>query len=90
MRKTTVALAFAAGLLGGIASRYLSPQPVLAQSMPPEIRAQRFVLVNEEGKVVGTLSHESGRPALKLFDAKGQEIWSAGGTVAQRASAVGK
>ncbi len=90
MRKTTVVVAFAAGLLGGIASRYFSPQAVHAQSLPSELRAQKFVLVDERGAVLGILAQESGRSALKLFDADGREIWSAGGKVMAHNAHVGK
>ena len=80
MNKRTVVLSFAAGLLGGAISHYLSPQLVHAQSQAPiEFRAERFVLVNEKGNMIGTLCNESGRPSLKLFDDRGREIWSAGG-----------
>jgi len=91
MRKPTVAIAFAAGLLGGVASRYLSPQPVRADSIPKEMRAQSFILVDERGNVLGTLREESaGRPVLELFDAKGAQIWSAGGKVIAPTVALGK
>lgn len=90
MSKTTIALAFAAGLLGGLASRYLSPQPVHAQTLAAEIRAQRFVLVNEQGVVLGTLSEQTGRAALRLFDTNGQEVWSAGGSLGRHAGSLGK
>jgi hypothetical protein len=80
MKKRNIVLSFAAGLLGGVISHYLSPELVHAQSQGPrEFRAERFVLVNEKGSVLGTLSNEGGRPSLKLFDEHGREIWSAGG-----------
>lgn len=91
MSKPTVALAFAAGLLGGVASRYLSPGLVYADSIPKELRAQRFVLVNEHGAVLGTLREEPlGRPVFELFDANGRQIWSAGGKVPTRPLPLGK
>ena len=90
MRKASTVLAFAAGLLGGVASRYLAPQPVHAESYPTEVRARSFVLVNEQGTVLGTFTEESGRPALKLFDGSRHEIWSVGGGSGVRASALGK
>lgn len=74
------ALSLAAGLLGGAISHYLSPQLVHAQSQAPmEFRAEKFVLVNAQGTIIGTLCHEGGKPSLKLFDERGREIWSAGG-----------
>ncbi len=90
MSKRTVVLAFAAGLLGGITSRYFTPQLVRADSAPREFRGQSFVLVNEQGMVLGTFSEEAGRPALKLFDAGGNQIWSAGGKPAVRSAILGK
>jgi len=90
MSKSTVALAFAAGLLGGVASRYVSLQPVHAESLLREVRAQSFVLVNEQGTVLGTFSEESGRPVLKLLDGSGREIWAAGGKTGVRSTALGK
>ena len=91
MNKRIIVLSFAAGLLGGVVSHYLSPELVHAQSQAPkEIRAENFVLVNAKGTVLGTLSDEGGRPSLKLFDARGQEIWSAGGRIGVRAAALGR
>jgi hypothetical protein len=80
MNKRNVVLSFAAGLLGGTISHYVSPQLVRAQSQAPkELRAESFLLVNEKGIVLGTLSDEGGRPSLRLFDERGREIWRAGG-----------
>lgn len=90
MSKATVLFAFAAGLLGGVASRYLSPQPVHAENSSKEVRAQSFVLVNGRGTVIGTFSEEAGRPVLRLFDGSRHEIWSAGGRTSIRAAALGK
>jgi hypothetical protein len=62
MQKTTIAVALAAGLVGGVISRYISPAPVLAQQAqaptqaPVELRAQRFSLVNPDGLVMGTFT----------------------------------
>ena len=90
MKKRNVALSFAAGLLGGAISHYLSPQLVHAQSQAPkELRAESFVLVNEKGTILGTLSDEGGRPSLKLFDDRGREIWSAGGKIGVRTASAG-
>jgi hypothetical protein len=91
MNKRTVVLSFAAGLLGGAISHYLSPQSVHAQSQAlRELRAERFILVNEKGTVLGTLSDEEGRPSFKLFDERGREIWSAGGKIGVRTAALGR
>jgi hypothetical protein len=82
MSNRIVAAAFTAGLLGGIANHYVWPRPVLADSSAVEIRARKFVLVNEHGAVIGTLAEEANGPALKLFDTNGREIWAAGGSTA--------
>jgi hypothetical protein len=78
MSKRIVAMAFASGLLGGVISHYLWPLPVLAETSPAEIRARKFVLVNDGGIVLGTFAEEANGPALKLFDTNGREIWVAG------------
>ncbi|HMD31940.1 MAG TPA: hypothetical protein VKG84_08520 [Candidatus Acidoferrales bacterium] len=81
MKKLNLALALASGLVGGVASRYIAPQTVEAQSPAPptaEVRARSFLLVNDKGAVVGRLAAESGgKPAIRLFDSTGREIWSA-------------
>ena len=90
-RTLILTLALAAGLLGGLLSRYLTPTTVRAQTqsaVPKEVRAQRFTLVNEEGTVLGIFGIDSGasisglKPkgsaTIKLFDEGGHEIWSAG------------
>jgi len=63
--KINVALALAAGLAGGILTRYIAPQPAFAQDQAPvtkEIRAQNFTLVDSSGRAVGTFAagHPSG------------------------------
>ena len=93
MNLRTIALSLAAGLLGGVLSHYLSPQPVHAESSvtsQKEIRAETFLLVNEQGTVVGKLSNDHGRAALRLFDKNGSEIWSAGGNLGLQRPATGK
>jgi hypothetical protein len=93
-RNLTLALALAAGLLGGFLSRYIAPSSVHAQVQPPdalEIRAQRFSIVDAQGHLIGTFtptkksSMNSARtslgdlPRISLVDAAGHELWSAGG-----------
>lgn len=91
MNKRSLIPALAAGLLGGMISHYLSPQPVHAQAEPPkELRAGSFVLVNENGTVLAKLCDEAGRPSLRLFDERGREIWSAGGKIGIRTAQMGK
>lgn len=90
MKKLNLALALASGLVGGLISNYLAPRTVEAQSPAPpvkEIRAQSFVLVNEGGTVLGKFAVDgAGRPAIRLFDAKGREVWIAEGPAVMRAS----
>lgn len=85
MRQINLALAVAAGLVGGVLSHYVWPQPVQAQTQnPKEIRAQSFVLEDANGKTLGTFSVEAPRPrgrvtaggSIRLFDDRGREIWS--------------
>jgi hypothetical protein len=91
MNKRNIVLSFAAGLLGGVISHYLSPQLVHAQSQAPrEFRAESFVLVNGKGAIIGTLAHEGGKPSLKLFDEHGREIWSAGSQASVPAALQGR
>lgn len=65
--KLTIAVALAAGLAGGILTRYISPPPVFAQAPPAaqtqtsvadEVRAKNFVLVDQNNNVVGTFTVE--------------------------------
>lgn len=81
MKKLNLVLALGCGLAGGVLSHHLAPPPVQAQSPPApaaEVRARSFVLVSQEGRVVGTFAAEAGgRPAIRLFDSTGREVWSA-------------
>ena len=83
MKKHNLALAMAAGFLGGALSHYAAPPTAKADTpapAPSELRARSFLLVNEKGAVRGTFSLDaSGRPALRLFDTNGREVWSAEG-----------
>lgn len=62
MNKTfTIALALAAGLLGGLLTRYIAPPAAHAQdqgAVAKEIRAQSFTLVDEFDHTAGTFSYE--------------------------------
>jgi hypothetical protein len=66
--KTTIALALLAGFIGGMISHV--PTLVYAQttpSAPPEIRAQKFVLVDENGTPRGVFGFQSdGVPELQV------------------------
>src|SRR5580704_10014797 len=56
-----IALALAAGLIGGLISRYIAPPAVMAQNQTPvtkELRAQSFVFVDASGKTIATFGPE--------------------------------
>jgi hypothetical protein len=86
-RNLNLSLALAAGLLGGVLSHYIAPMPVLAQAqatIPKEIRAQSFVLVDSKGLAMGLMGFDlQGRPVIKLLDERGRTLWSAGQTFLQ-------
>jgi hypothetical protein len=62
MNKTlTIALGLAAGLVGGLLTRYIAPPAAHAQdqaAVAKEIRAQSFTLVDEFDHTAGTFSYE--------------------------------
>jgi len=93
MKRLNLALAVAAGFAGGILSHSLATSTVLAQSPAApaaEVRARSFLLVNDKGRVVGKFSAEpDGKPAIRMFDVEGHEVWSAEGRPI-RASATGR
>ena len=83
-RKLTPVLALAAGLVGGLLSRYITP------AAPSEIQAQSFTLVDATGAVVGSFrptltswgtGGRSKAEGIKLVDPSGQVIWRAGGAM---------
>ena len=69
-------LSLAAGLLGGLLSRYLTPIPAYAQSQlspPREIRAQNFVLVNDNDVASGVFGFaKDGKPTIWIIDQRGR------------------
>ncbi|MGO9254948.1 MAG: hypothetical protein ACLQU1_01395 [Bryobacteraceae bacterium] len=77
--KTTIAGAMAAGFLGGIVSQRIAPAPVRAQEqtrVPQEIRARKFVLVDEAGVdrgVFGFAVNKKGQasPTIELMGPQG-------------------
>jgi len=75
--KFTITLALVAGFIGGMASRYLGPAPVYAQTptVPQEIRAHKFVLVDEGGVARGAFGIEAnGAPQIEVSDGKGRGV----------------
>ena len=92
MNKLIILGAFAAGLAGGVASRFLLPDAVQAQSTAPkQIRAQSFVVEDAAGRIVGIFASDSIGPinttgpvkaspaSIRLLDLDGNEVWRAGG-----------
>lgn len=78
-RISGVVIALAAGLVGGLVSRYVAPTVVLAQTQtaPKELRAHNFVLVNDQGNPVGLFGFDpQGKPIIKLIAENGRTIWS--------------
>jgi hypothetical protein len=92
-RKLNLGLSLAAGLLGGFLSYYLSPELVHAQTVIPpakEIKAQRFVLVNDAGGTAGLFGFDdNGTPNVILYSKAGKVIWSASGGVTAKPVIVG-
>jgi len=73
-----VLFAMTAGFAGGLLSRYAGSAPVYAQAapeIPQEIRARKFVLVDETGAARGAFGVETnGSVQIEVRDKKGQ-IW---------------
>lgn len=72
---TTVVLALGAGFAGGLSSQFFTGTPALADKMaqePQVIRAERFEVVDQNGRVHGELGLRSdGVPILRLYDEDG-------------------
>jgi hypothetical protein len=72
--KVTLLLAVASGFLGGIVSQRIQPAPVHAQDQPApqEIRAHKFVLVDEAGVNRGVSGFGERRgspyPTIEMMD----------------------
>jgi len=92
MNKLNALLALSAGLMGGVFSHYLWPQPVqaqtqIAQAAPTQqIRAQTFALVDAKGVTmgvfaVGKATPPNSAPMIVLYNSEGRQIWQAGGTI---------
>lgn len=91
--RITTALALLAGLIGGALSHYLfEPMPVRAQAtvpVSPEIRAQKFVLVDENGTPRGAfgIRTKDDWATLEVTDKSGH-VWQA--TLHDAAGFLGK
>ena len=75
-KNMTLVLAFAAGVVGGMLSHYLTPTIALAQSQnvaPKEVRAQSFVLVDAKGVARGVFAIETnGFPTIEAMSEGGR------------------
>jgi hypothetical protein len=79
-RGLIVSLALGAGFLGGVLSRYITPTPAFAQStIPKEIAARSFALMDERNEIVGVFKPSEARSdnTVVLLDQSGKEIWRA-------------
>ena len=98
-QKLNLVLALAAGLCGGLLTRYIVPSPVFAQAPAPalkqapaskEIRAQSFVVVDDKGNVAGVFKPSAPKqgeaPTVVLVDPYGMEVWRGGGAAIRPAS----
>jgi hypothetical protein len=86
MQKLNFTLMLAAGLLGGLLSRYVTPARVLAQAPLPvtkELSAQSFVLTDETGNIIGAFkpSADPNHRTVVFVDRNGRETWRAGYSV---------
>ncbi|HXG18061.1 MAG TPA: hypothetical protein VNN62_03165 [Methylomirabilota bacterium] len=73
---TTIVWALCAGLVGGgVSSQFLAGTPALAEKTiqePQVIRAEKFEVVDKNGRVRGELGLRSdGVPVLRLYDEDG-------------------
>jgi hypothetical protein len=79
--KTTIALALTAGFIGGIVSQRIAPPSAYAQAQAPiprEIRAESFVIVDENGSPRGAfgIDRRDGSPNIEILtDTKGHLAW---------------
>jgi hypothetical protein len=99
--KPTIVLSLAAGLLGGMLSRYLTPMPVHAQAPPSPAAAAAgaqtlrlpVALVDQAGNMVGSFTMDpDGKPNIRLYESSPQAkgwprvIWTARGVTLQPAT----
>jgi len=75
--KSSVFIALAAGLLGGLLTRYVAPPAAFAQnqtSPTTEVRAQSFVLVDAQDHTIGTFFSEPLLPRSERPSYSGQPV----------------
>jgi hypothetical protein len=92
-QRLNLVFALAAGLSGGVLSRYIVPVTVFAQTPAPaprEIRAQSFIVVDDKSNVVGTFKRSVPKPGetptVVLLDQDGMEVWRGSGAAIRPAS----
>jgi hypothetical protein len=79
-RRWSLVLSMFVGFCGGALTAHLSPG--VARAQEPQraekvISAQRFVLVNPDGKPKGIFGFDkNGNPGIMLFDSAGNVTWS--------------
>jgi hypothetical protein len=88
------AMSLFSGLLGGLVSHYAFPVTAFAQPPAPppmEVRAQNFVLVDGQNRVVGTITSSNRsiiqprqEPTVVILDREQHEVWRATGGVSIR------
>jgi hypothetical protein len=72
--RSTIAIAEAAGFIGGFASRYIEPAPVLAQAEVAQqvIRAQKYMLVDGTSAAREAFGiEENGAPQIRVIGYNG-------------------
>ena len=78
--KTTLTLALAAGFIGGMVSQRIAPTRAYTQTQTPspEIRAQSFVIVDQNGVPRGAfgIDKKNGWPTVEITDPKGHAYWA--------------
>ena len=93
-RRNRWVLAGAAICLGvGLVGSMFRPQTLHAKptaGAPKEVRASRFVLVDDSGNTRATLGLDKGAPGLRLLDGKGKALaWLAIAAMKSRGSRLG-
>jgi hypothetical protein len=92
-QRLNLVLALAAGLSGGVLSRYILPTPVLAQTpapAPKELRSLSFIVVDDKNNVVGSFKRSVTKPGetptVVLLVLDGMVVWRGSGAAIRPAS----